>query len=58
MASTDIDVEHEWFIFERSLPDEVKQRLYEHQRAGVRWLHSLHFHPSAGGILGDDMGLG
>jgi SNF2 family DNA or RNA helicase len=39
------------------LPDPLRNRLMDHQRIGVRWLHSL-FLSGSGGILGDDMGLG
>lgn len=39
------------------LPDALEERLMDHQKVGVRWLHSLYLSGS-GGILGDDMGLG
>jgi SNF2 family DNA or RNA helicase len=39
------------------LPHALHTRLMEHQKIGVRWLHSL-FLTGSGGILGDDMGLG
>jgi SNF2 family DNA or RNA helicase len=39
------------------LPAPLRNRLMDHQRIGVRWLHSL-FLSGSGGILGDDMGLG
>ncbi|CAN0462621.1 unnamed protein product, partial [Ectocarpus sp. 12 AP-2014] len=40
-----------------SVPAELYNRMYAHQRIGVRWLWSLH-QGDMGGILGDDMGLG
>ena len=41
------------------LPDELVQRMYDHQKDGVSWLYSLHMSKAhCGGILGDDMGLG
>lgn len=39
------------------LPVAMQNRLMDHQKIGVRWLHSLYLNNS-GGILGDDMGLG
>ena len=39
---------------EFSLRAAVSSKLYAHQLEGLKWLHSL----KAGGILGDDMGLG
>jgi len=35
----------------------VAHKLFEHQRAAVRWLWALHEH-GVGGIVGDEMGLG
>jgi SNF2 family DNA or RNA helicase len=43
----------EWF----SLPASLYERLFEHQKAGVRWLYNL-YRNKKGGVLGDDMGLG
>ncbi|CAN0396935.1 unnamed protein product, partial [Scytosiphon promiscuus] len=40
-----------------SLPSELYERMYKHQKIGVRWLWGLH-QGDMGGILGDDMGLG
>ena len=40
-----------------NLPESIQNRLMDHQRIGVKWLHSL-FLSGSGGILGDDMGLG
>ena len=40
-----------------TLPTEMYNRLYPHQREGIQWLWSLH-QSDSGGILGDDMGLG
>ena len=40
-----------------SLPDELVNRMFQHQKEGVEWMHQLH-HRELGGILGDDMGLG
>ena len=40
-----------------SLPSELQERLFEHQRTGVSWLYRL-YQSEKGGILGDDMGLG
>lgn len=40
-----------------SVPAELYERMYPHQRTGVRWLWGLH-QGDMGGILGDDMGLG
>lgn len=40
-----------------ALPDELVNRMFQHQKEGVEWLHQLH-HRELGGILGDDMGLG
>ena len=40
-----------------SLPDELVNRMFQHQKEGVQWTHQLH-HRELGGILGDDMGLG
>ena len=39
------------------LPQILEDRLMEHQKIGVRWLHSR-FLSGSGGILGDDMGMG
>ena len=41
----------------QALPLVLQERLFEHQRAGVNWLHRKYVNKS-GGILGDDMGLG
>lgn len=41
----------------QALPSVLQERLFEHQRAGVNWLHRKYKNKS-GGILGDDMGLG
>ena len=57
-ASSDIDVDEQWSLFDVAMAPEIKAKLFEHQREGVRWLHDLHYHRSGGGILGDDMGLG
>jgi SNF2 family DNA or RNA helicase len=43
--------------FNFALPAVLHDRLFPYQRAGVRWLWSLH-NAGHGGILGDDMGLG
>ncbi|CAM9659813.1 unnamed protein product, partial [Hapterophycus canaliculatus] len=40
-----------------SVPSELYERMYKHQKIGVRWLWGLH-QGDMGGILGDDMGLG
>ncbi len=40
-----------------SVPAELYNRMYAHQKIGVRWLWGLH-QGDMGGILGDDMGLG
>lgn len=40
-----------------SIPAKLYDRMYAHQREGVRWLWKLH-QGEMGGILGDDMGLG
>ena len=40
-----------------SVPAELYDRMYGHQREGVRWLWGLH-QGDMGGILGDDMGMG
>lgn len=40
-----------------SVPRELFERMYPHQRKGVKWLWGLH-QGDMGGILGDDMGLG
>ena len=34
------------------------ERLYPHQREGIRWMWGLHEQSRPGGILADDMGLG
>ncbi|KAJ2483937.1 DNA repair protein rhp26 [Coemansia sp. RSA 2131] len=39
------------------VPRQIWSRLLEYQRAGVRWMFTLH-QQRAGGILGDEMGLG
>ncbi|XP_072974391.1 SNF2 domain-containing protein ENL1 [Typha angustifolia] len=39
------------------LPGKILQKLYPHQREGLKWLWALHC-KETGGILGDDMGLG
>lgn len=39
------------------IPQHVEERLFDHQRIGLRWLLDLYRIPS-GGILADDMGLG
>lgn len=44
--------------FERNLPQNLREKLFDHQKVGVRWLYKLHHHACRGGILGDDMGLG
>lgn len=42
-----------------ALPGETYNKLYDHQRAGILWMHSLHLQGAGiGGILADDMGLG
>jgi SNF2 family DNA or RNA helicase len=39
-------------IDDLSLPDEIKRKLFRHQKYGLRWMSNLHdTHP--GGILGD-----
>lgn len=41
------------------MPRELIDRMYEHQRDGVKWMYNLHTNANRyGGILGDDMGLG
>lgn len=40
-----------------SVPANLYDRMYAHQREGVKWLWQLH-QGGVGGILGDDMGLG
>ncbi|AAZ12472.1 DNA excision repair protein, putative [Trypanosoma brucei brucei TREU927] len=40
-----------------SLASSIYQKLFDHQRDGLRWLLNLH-RQRVGGILGDDMGLG
>lgn len=40
-----------------SVPASLYDRMYPHQREGVKWLWRLH-QEETGGILGDDMGLG
>ena len=41
------------------MPKELIDRMYEHQRDGVKWMYNLHMNTNRyGGILGDDMGLG
>ncbi|CAM9810391.1 unnamed protein product, partial [Sphacelaria rigidula] len=40
-----------------SVPASLYDRMYAHQREGVKWLWQLH-QGGVGGILGDDMGLG
>ncbi|KAJ2161642.1 DNA repair protein rhp26 [Coemansia sp. RSA 552] len=39
------------------VPRQIWDRLLEYQRAGLRWMFTLH-QQNAGGILGDEMGLG
>ncbi|KAJ2822326.1 DNA repair protein rhp26, partial [Coemansia erecta] len=39
------------------VPRQIWARLLEYQRAGVRWMFTLH-QQRAGGVLGDEMGLG
>ena len=43
----------DWF----SLPASLYERLFEHQKIGVKWLYGL-YQGKKGGVLGDDMGLG
>ena len=39
------------------LPLEIYEKMYPHQREGVRWLWERHLDENIpGGILGDDMG--
>jgi len=39
------------------LPLEIYEKMYPHQREGVRWLWERHLDEDvSGGILGDDMG--
>ncbi|KAJ3188287.1 DNA excision repair protein ERCC-6-like [Gaertneriomyces sp. JEL0708] len=40
------------------LPSHIYERLFPHQREGVKWMWSLHGSVDMGGILGDDMGMG
>lgn len=40
-----------------NLPQELTDRMFEHQAEGVQWMYGL-FLSRSGGILGDDMGLG
>jgi SNF2 family DNA or RNA helicase len=58
IGSGDRAVDQEWLAFNDQLPEDLQGKLFEHQKAGVRWLYGLHYHPSGGGVLGDDMGLG
>ncbi|KAJ2632837.1 DNA repair protein rhp26 [Coemansia sp. RSA 1290] len=39
------------------VPQHIWSRLLEYQRAGLRWMFTLH-QQNAGGVLGDEMGLG
>jgi SNF2 family DNA or RNA helicase len=40
-----------------ALPASIYERLFEHQKLGVKWLYCL-YRAKKGGVLGDDMGLG
>lgn len=40
-----------------SLPSDIYENLFEHQKTGVTWLYKLYLQ-GKGGVLGDDMGLG
>ena len=40
-----------------SVPADIYDRLFEHQKEGVRWLYSQ-YKQKKGCVLGDDMGLG
>ena len=42
-----------WF----ALPAKIYERLFEHQKIGIKWLYDLYTNKK-GGVLGDDMGLG
>ena len=43
----------DWF----SLPAQIYENLFEHQKQGIKWLYEL-YRSQKGGVLGDDMGLG
>ncbi|KNC99287.1 uncharacterized protein SPPG_05541 [Spizellomyces punctatus DAOM BR117] len=40
------------------LPSALYERLFSHQRDGVKWMWKLYGNEQMGGILGDDMGMG
>ena len=40
-------------INEIDLPQQIHDRLYQHQIEGVQWLYNLHHHSIHGGILGE-----
>lgn len=53
----DVDSSLELASLGLELPHGLEEKLYPHQKEGVRWMQKIH-HDNQGGILGDDMGLG